>query len=122
MTYGEFLAACRKLAGKRLKKELSKSEFARLLGFKQPGHYIGAENDREEREPGRDLLEKAAALAGFKFEDCIVLPTVLPKSEKEAAAIQEFERCVASDRLDLKQTALSFADSLKALRERKSHK
>lgn len=69
MTFGEFLRACRKLAGSE-----TKSDFARRLGLKDPDHYIGAENDTLGKRPSIDLLEAAAQLAGFSFHDCIVLP------------------------------------------------
>lgn len=80
MTYGEFLRACRTRAGIE-----SKSEFSRRLGFKDPDHYIGAENDTGGKEPGRELLEKAARLAGFEFTDCIQLPEkeVRPQTREE---------------------------------------
>lgn len=79
MTYGEFLRTCRILAGVE-----TKSEFSRKLGFKDPDHYIGSENDSAARKPSLDLLERAAELAGLHFEDCIKIPEAsVKKTTKE---------------------------------------
>lgn len=51
-----------------------KTEFSRVLGFIDPDHYTGAENDKAGKEPSRQMLEKAAQAAGFAFTDCIQLP------------------------------------------------
>src|SRR5262245_32742877 len=81
MTYGELLRACREICGVK-----NKSEFSRRLGFKDPDHYIGAENDANGKLPGRELLEMACQEAGFEFQDCIVLPE---KYQKKPETRQE---------------------------------
>jgi hypothetical protein len=68
MTYGEFLTYCCKVAG------LTKSEMSRKLGMLDPDHFIGATNDKPGKAPSRELLERAASLAGFQFTDCIYEP------------------------------------------------
>jgi hypothetical protein len=89
MTYGEFLRACRTRAGGE-----TKSDFSRRLGLKDPDHYIGAENDTPGKRPSLDILERAARLAGFEFQECIVLPESgssrpVPKHEKLHRQLQE---------------------------------
>jgi len=69
MTTGELLRYFRTLAGIE-----TKSEFARQLGFKDPDHYTGSENDTPGKEPSLDLLRKAARLAGVELEDYIHIP------------------------------------------------
>lgn len=69
VTYGQFLRYCRQKAGID-----SKTDFARKLGMYAANHYIGAENDREQKKPSLDLLERAAREAGLDFRDFINPP------------------------------------------------
>lgn len=85
VTYGQFLAACRRLAGFD-----NKSEFARHLKLKRVNHYIGVEGGK--RKPGRELLEAAARSAGFEFEECIALPVKDAISDESAETINQFRR------------------------------
>lgn len=108
MTYGEFLAACRKIAEAREGNEISKTAFAKRLKLKRPGHYIGCENDT--RKPGLGLLEAAARAAGVDFRDCIREPGAVPVTTREQAAIEQFRRALYAE--PLRTTALNFADFL----------
>jgi transcriptional regulator with XRE-family HTH domain len=74
MTYGEILRTFRAMAGID-----TKSEFSRMLGLKDPDHYIGAENDAPGKRPSLDILEKAAQLAGINFQDCLRIPAANSK-------------------------------------------
>jgi hypothetical protein len=77
MTYGQILRYFREKAGNE-----SKTAFARRLGMMASNHYIGAENDREEKKPSLDLLERAAKLAGLEFQD-FINPPHENRSEKQ---------------------------------------
>jgi transcriptional regulator with XRE-family HTH domain len=68
VTYGAFLTYCCNLAG------FTKSEMSRKLGMLDPDHFIGATNDKPGKAPSRELLERAARLAGFEFTDWINEP------------------------------------------------
>lgn len=83
MRYGEFLKVCR-----RLSKSPTAIDFAVKLGFKKPDHYRGVENDK--RKPGRELLEKAAELAGMDFEDCITVSQEPAKDRAEKEMLRLF--------------------------------
>jgi len=69
VTYGEFLRFCRLTA-----KFDRKTDFARKLGMKDSDHYIGAENDKPNKKPSLDLLERAAQEAGLQFTDFLQQP------------------------------------------------
>jgi transcriptional regulator with XRE-family HTH domain len=69
VTYGEFLRWCRTKAGYE-----TKTDFARKLSMLDGDHYTGAENDKANRKPSLDLMERAARLAGLEFQDFIQAP------------------------------------------------
>lgn len=55
-------------------------------------HYVGAENDREEKKPSLDLLERAAKAAGFEFQDFINPPKEKLSKEQFPAEHRELHR------------------------------
>lgn len=69
VTYGEFLRHCQQVS-----KCPTKTEFAKLIGMRDPDHLIGAMNDRPGKEPSLDLLERAARAIGAHFQDYIQIP------------------------------------------------
>lgn len=78
MTYGEYLRYCIRRTG----DDITKTEFAHMLGLKDADHFIGATNDKPDKRPSIDLLERAARVAGFEFIDCIQEPKQYKKPFK----------------------------------------
>lgn len=98
MTYGEFLRYCRALDGSP-----TKTDFARKLGLKDGDHYIGAENDKPDKKPSVDLMERAAKLVGLEFTDFIQEP---PKrkhasSRKHLALSRKFMELLESGDMEV---------------------
>lgn len=71
VTYAAFLKECRRLAGVAAGREIGMAEFGRLCQVNER-YYTNKENGVG--QPGRELLETAAACAGLRFEDCISIP------------------------------------------------
>lgn len=86
MTYGEFLRHCMKVAGCE-----TKNAFATLLGMKDPDHFVGATNDRPDKKPSLELLEKAAKAIGLQFDDFIQLPKENRKSREDQKTHRELD-------------------------------
>jgi len=116
VTYRDFLSACRKIAGEKLGREISKAEFARLCE-KDEKYYTNMESGA--KSPGRELLERAAKVAGFEFENCIVLPVDLPMSPPQQRALDPFIAALHDWRL---LAALDASDYLQKMKKPKKPK
>lgn len=103
VVYTEFIKKCRELAGKRIGRELSRDDFAEMCSTPQKSYGAGHIRNMEEgsADPGRELLEAAAIAAGFKFEDCILLPIGTVTDERAlrtfSDALSDYRRKAAID-------------------------
>jgi hypothetical protein len=114
MTYGEFLEGCRKVSGIE-----NEAQFAAKLGYKDPRSYYRIKS--EAQRPSLEVLERAAKLASFSFQDCIRLLVEVAPSTEEQKALTEFKRAVSSGGF-VKRTALVMADQLSQMRREQRKK
>lgn len=89
--YSVFLEACRRKA-----KIASPKEFAAKLRRPKEHHYY-LNLIKGVFDPGREVLEDAAKLAGFKLEDLLVIPG---EEQQEDPALETFRDALQDFRRD----------------------